>query len=242
MRHHVELIVPPTIMPPTPLAKIKERVLDVMYPLSGWAREENLYDCLYDWLYFGGNFAGTKLYLRLDPERRRQFWDELDRESFSTDNRISQGNVEDRSSFDLDRFWSENSLLWGIEGIFEDHRSSTRWGRIWSETDLPKVDALWRKWFPEEEVGKFPLSSYYPEGEQDICRVDRIPEKLTAYAVVVANEDKELFQFRVELWGEPVRRSTVFNGFVLDALRQCRACGVEPAPDWLAVTLDCRHG
>ena len=232
MRHHVELIVPPTIvpppiMPPTTLVQIKERVLDILYPLSGWAAREGptTTDCLYDWLHFGGHFAGTKLYLRLDPERRRQFWDELDREAFDSDtHRIGQ-----------DR-------MWGIEGNVEDRDSSIDPGRLWSVRDIPAVDALWRKWFPEDKVGKFPLSPYYPEGKQDICRVDQIPEKLTAYAVVVANEDKELFQFRSEVFGEHTWRSTGFNGFVLDALRQCRACGVEPAPDWLAVTLTCYGG
>ena len=54
--------------------------------------------------------------------------------------------------------------------------------------DLPKVDALWRKWFPEEEAGACPLFDHYPTGDPDICRVDRIPDNLTAHAVV-GNED-----------------------------------------------------
>ena len=113
--------------------------------------------------------------------------------------------------------------------------------QFWGARDLPKVDALWRKWFPEEEVDACPLFDHYPAGDQDICRVDRIPDNLTAHAVVVGNEDKVVFQLKTENW-DSTRcefQDTGFDGSVLNALRQCRACGVEPSKNWLAVTLDC---
>ena len=73
--------------------------------------------------------------------------------------------------------------------------------------------------------------------------MDRIPDNLKADAVVVANEDEVVFQLRTEIFDSTRGfQRTNFDGSVLNALRQCRACGVEPAPDWLAVTLDCRGG
>ena len=194
--HHVELIMPPTDL------GIQEQVGNILYPLSMWVPERaEAEDYLYDWFTIGGRFAGTKLCLRLDPERLRQFWDELHGEAFNTD--------------------TDSSIFMG-----------ERW---WGTSDLPKIDALWRKWFPEDEVGAYPLSPYYPAGDWDICRVDRLPDNLTAHAVV--------FQIAVEVYdrtkGEWLR--TDFDGSVRKALRRCRAGGVEPANDWLAITLDAHN-
>ena len=114
---------------------------------------------------------------------------------------------------------------------------------LWRTQDLPKVDALWRKWFPEEEIDACPLFDHYPAGDQDICRVDQIPDTLTADAVLVGNEDKVVFQLITEIWDSTKQefQDTGFDGSVLNALRQCRACGVEPSQNWLAVTLDCHQ-
>ena len=116
--------------------------------------------------------------------------------------------------------------------------------RFWSDSDLPKVNALWRKWFPEDEVGTCPFIGPYPTGEQDICRVDRIPDELAADAVVVGNEaDQVVFRLAIEIWDSARQefQRTGFDGSVPDALRRCRAQGIEPAGDWLAVTLDCHR-
>ena len=232
MRNHVELI-----MPPTPFGELEDpkppEVISLLAPLSKDAAlrgDITTAEYLHDRFYIGGRFSGTKTYLRLDPERLRQFWEELAGEAFNTD----LGS----DVFGRDR-------MWGIEYFGELDTGSDGFDqyRMWSWRDLPKVDALWRKWFPEDEVGEFPLSPYYPTGAWDICRVDRIPDSLTAYAVVVANEDKVVFQLRTEIF-DPIGgyQSTDFDGSVRNALRRCRACGVEPAPDWLAVTLECCGG
>ncbi len=205
MHNHVELI-----MPPSPVVEIQERVRELLYPLSQSAAEmAGTTGRLYDWYQIGGRFAGTKMSLRLDPERLHKFRQELYGEAFTNDTR---------------------PVLLGQQ-------------RFWGTPDLPTVDALWRKWFPEEEAGACPLFDHYPTGDQDICRVDRIPDNLTAHAVVVGNEDKVVFQLHTEIWDSTRSefQDTDFDGSVLNALRQGRACGVEPSKNWLAVTLDC-HG
>ena len=201
--HHVELI-----MPPTPSFDIEGRVHQILHPLSQGRAEAG--DYLYDWLTIGGRFAGTKVYRRCDPERLRQFQEELRGEAFNSDTTGSS--------------WM-----------------GTMW---WSFGDIPKIDALWRKWFPEEDVGKYPLSPEYPAGDGDVCRVDRLPDNLTADAVVVANQDdKVVFRLETVIWDSTGRQfqRTDFDGTVRKALRRCRAGGVEPANDWLAVTLDCHN-
>ena len=115
---------------------------------------------------------------------------------------------------------------------------------FWGDDQLPAVNALWRKWFPEDEVGTCPFIGPYPTGVQDICRVDRIPDGLTAHTVVVANQaDEVVFRIDTEIWDGTRGKfqRTGFDGSVPDALRRCRAAGVEPAADWLAVTLDCHR-
>ncbi len=231
MRNHVELI-----MPPTPFGELEDpkppEVSNLLDPLSKDAAlrgDITTAEYLHDRFYIGGHFSGTKTYLRLDPERLRQFWEELDSEDFNT--------ARGRAGIGLDKFWS-------IE-VFDIGSDSDGFGqnRTWSIRDLPKVNALWRKWFPEDEVGEFPLNPYYPTGDWDICRVDQIPDNLKAHAVVVANEDEVVFQLKLEIWDRTRGfQSTGFDGSVHNALRQCRACGVEPAPDWLAVTLTCYGG
>ncbi len=200
MHFHVELI-----MPPTPLIEVDKRVGRVLSPLQ---RMPGKYDWLYAWYRIGGRFAGDKLYLRLDPERLRQFRQELYSDAFTKGTDFEQIGLG-----------------------------------LWSVDDIPKVDALWRKWFPEDEVGKYPGSPDYPAGDQDICRVDQIPDKLTAYAVVVANEDKVIFLRRADIYDSTKHefQDTGFDGSVLTALRECRAEGFEPPPDWLVVTLDCHN-
>ena len=115
---------------------------------------------------------------------------------------------------------------------------------FWGDDRLPAVNALWRKWFPEDEVGICPFIGPYPAGDQDICRVDRIPDELEARTVVVANEaDEVVFRIDTEIWDSTRGKfqRTGFDGSVPDALCRCRAAGVEPAADWLAVTLDCHR-
>ncbi len=232
VRKHVELI-----MPPTHFCKLEERtpprVLSLLAPLSKDAAlrgDITTAEYLHESFYVGGDFSGTKTYLRLDPERLRQFWEEFDSVDFNTDS--------GRAGIGQDTFWSLTSAF-----DLDIGRAAFEEYRMWSRRDLPKVNALWRKWFPEDEVGEFPLSPYYPTGDWDICRADRIPDNLKADAVVVANEDEVVFQLRTEIWDSTRGfQHTDFDGSVLNALRQCRACGVEPAPDWLAVTLDCRGG
>ena len=113
---------------------------------------------------------------------------------------------------------------------------------FWGDDQLPAVNALWRKWFPEDEVGICPFIGPYPTRDQDICRVDRISDELKADTVVVGNEANQVvLRLKTEIWDSIKRKfiDTGFDGSVLDALRRCRAAGVEPAGDWLAVTLDC---
>lgn len=100
--------------------------------------------------------------------------------------------------------------------------------RFWGDDQLPAVNALWRKWFPEDTVGTCPFIGPYPAGEQDICRVDRIPDGLTAHTVVVANEaDEVVFRIDTEIWDGTRRKfqRTGFDGSALNALRRCRAGG-----------------
>ena len=205
MHFHVELI-----MPPPPSFDIKGRMYRLLAPLSKDAAlrgDITTAEYLYDWCQIGGRYAGTKMALRLDPERLRQFREELHGEAFNTDTRST---------------------------VIGRHR-------FWGTDQLPKVDALWQKWFPEDEIGKYPLTGHYPTGDSDICRVDRIPDNLHARTVVVANKCEVVCQYKTKIWDSTKRkfRNTGFDGSVLNALRQCRACGVDPAPDWLAVTLDC---
>lgn len=113
---------------------------------------------------------------------------------------------------------------------------------FWGDNQLPAVNALWRTWFPEDEVGICPFIGPYPTGDQDICRVDRIPDELKADTVVVGNEANQVvLRLKTEIWDSARRRflDTGFDGSVLNALRQCRAQGVALAGNWLAVTLDC---
>ena len=102
MHYHVELI-----MPPSPVVEIQERVRELLYPLSQSAAEmAGTTGRLYDWYQIGGRFAGTKMSLRLDPERLHKFRQELYGEAFANDTRPFYSASNDSGAPETSRQWT----------------------------------------------------------------------------------------------------------------------------------------
>jgi hypothetical protein len=120
-------------------------------------------------------------------------------------------------------------------------------------TQIPMVDAIWRKHFPDGgEV--CPLFAHYADkyenstGAPDICALKDIPVGLTASHVIIASEDETVFMIQESIWNGVTHVDSKWDGKVMTAVELFKmklkhyspeyAAKVTPKDDWLCVTVD----
>jgi len=138
-------------------------------------------------------------------------------------------------------------------------RGVTISGVVWGKEELspasqiPSVDALWREMCPG--AGSVcPLFKH--SGDQmpmDVCRLDEVPEKLTAFSFIHAadgfgNALSAQTLLHKTIWNGATHQETTWDGSVKtaidQAIKQCEhyrdkyKAKVMPQPDWLVVTVD----
>lgn len=121
-------------------------------------------------------------------------------------------------------------------------------------SQIPMVDEVWRKHFPEGGA-VCPLFAHYQNryensrGEPDICRLKDLPPALTAYHVMIgSDEGRTVFMIQESQWNGVTHVDAKWDGKVLSAIALWRdrlanynpdyAAKVTPKDDWLCVTVD----
>lgn len=132
--------------------------------------------------------------------------------------------------------------------------SGLQWGKqeLSPASQAAAVDALWREMVPG--AGDVcPLFKHSGDSmSMDVCRVDQIPQRLTAFTVIVANDKYDGLAadelLHKSIWNGASIQDTTFSGGVHEALAKHEE-GLERAtaeyrekcsvkPDWLCVTVD----
>jgi len=112
------------------------------------------------------------------------------------------------------------------------------------------VDELWRKTFPDKG-DVCPLFDHY-KGNSNICTVTEIPEKLSAYRLIIAgpkySNDLREFSYEngltcqrmlvQEFWNGVEYQRTTWDGNVKEGIEMLRAKNWPIASNWLVVTID----
>lgn len=122
-------------------------------------------------------------------------------------------------------------------------------------SQIPLVDELWNKTFPESPVKVCPIFDHYKGDVGDIMKLRDIPVKLTASHVIIAHphwDDKEKLEVGYmlldEIWNGTTHQKTTWDGTIRSALqehsKQYSRSDKEfqdkyiPTGDWLCVTVD----
>ena len=122
------------------------------------------------------------------------------------------------------------------------------------ESQIAEVDRLWVEHFPDAGFTQCPLFKHYTGTMGDVCRVEELPEGLTASRVIVAGLDSDGNGLRVktmqqrDAWNGVNILKTAWDGKIAAALaahaeriswyRDDLREALTVKPDWLAVTVD----
>jgi len=175
------------------------------------------------------------------------------------------GNTNNHAFYDFYEIggrWSGNKLIakLGKKNITKFRKalvakkftvSGLVWGKeqLKPESQIPMVDALWNKFFPESPVKVCPLFQHYKGDYGDVMPISDIPKTLKAHMVLVASPEFTC-EFRVEkhVWNGTNIQDTSWNGNVLKALEMYRkkiqtynqdwVQKNTPKDNWLCVTVD----
>jgi hypothetical protein len=178
-----------------------------------------------------------------DEENRHSFWD-----WWVIGGRFSgiklQASLNKKS---LHSFWEELKKEKITVGSFVAGKEDIK-----PESQIPKVDALWRKHFPNKS-NACPFFSHYDEKNDesvltDIIKLKDLPKKLSASHVIIAGKNHEgVFSatnmFQKEIWNGVSYEETKWDGKVSTALESHISKiktykEVAPKEDWLVVTVD----
>lgn len=222
------------VIPPT--ADIEAAVASIMKPFNEQPEcdeEERSSHAFWDWYVIGGRWAGTKLLAKADQEKLQAFY------AWLTAEKITVSGVQ----------CGKQTLS--------------------PESQIPVVDAKWKELFPYSPSDHAPMFDHavaqYGRGMEtslalDICRLDAIPEDLTAERVIFAcagwdSKAKDRvgpleagFMLSTSIWNGCNHEKTAWDGKMLSAIQMCReniehcAEGYRekhtPRDEWLAVTVD----
>lgn len=125
---------------------------------------------------------------------------------------------------------------------------------LFPESQIAEVDRLWVEHFPDAGLAQCPFFKHYTGTMGDVCRVDELPEGLTASRVIVAGPGLNGTGLQVEtmqqrqVWNGVNIIKTAWDGTVAATLgahaerialyRDEYRNGMTVKPDWLAVTVD----
>lgn len=149
----------------------------------------------------------------------------------------------------LDAFWADiNAAKFTVSGLIAGKEE------INPSSQIPAVDALWCKHFPESPVKVCPMFKHYKGDIGDVMRLGDVPQALTCSRVIVAHHWKDAgkleagYMVETEFWNGVCHTRSFWGGKFLEAMadhaekmmgyREEYRAKNTPTPDWLVVTID----
>lgn len=123
--------------------------------------------------------------------------------------------------------------------------------RLHPESQIPAVDALWNKWFPDSHVKVCPLFDHYNDQYSkneskygDVMKFSEVPMGLRSNRIILAGLDyggkkcEAKFMIEDKNWNGVTHVKTIWDGTLEHALEMAAEKGHVPRSDWLVVTVD----
>ena len=208
-----------------PVDDVEKAVNEIMLPFNENADEEYRSSyTFFDWYVIGGRWSGEKIKAKLDSNKLDEFHQKLV-EMKVTVSSVTAGKQE-----------------------------------LQPASQIPVVDALWRDMFPESGIDVCPLFKHYSDQYKtselpgDACRLEEMPDSMSAERVIIAKERHDGKGLRAEFmistnhWNGVNYVKSTWDGNVKSAIQmQLEKLEhykdeyrekVTPKADWIVVTVD----